>query len=167
MSVPELQDYNLHTNDWEFLPNGTMQFDRSATEGHAAAWDPSILAPMLLPVVLALGLAADLTAATSETRQELSPPLPPGCEGKQCRRAKCGDICTETDCSHFGNVCAGGARAPTGPGWTYSSKFAAPELPSAFTSENATIFYYFNLVRHLPAPSTFVGMRQLSVCRKQ
>lgn len=72
--------------------------------------------------------------------------VPPGCAGTQCRRARCGDICTEIDCSHFGNVCAGGAQAPVGVGWKYQSEFAAPEYPPDFTSENATIFYYFNLL---------------------
>ena len=59
-----------------------------------------------------------------------------------------GSFCgsTEIDCSHFGNVCAGGAQAPVGVGWKYESTFAAPPLPPDFTSENATIFYYFNLL---------------------
>ena len=92
-------------------------------------------------------LLVTVAAAALATAQALDPPPPPpGCEGMHCRRERCGDVCTETDCSHFGNVCAGGAQAPAGPGWTYSSKFEAPALPSAFTSENATIFYYFNLL---------------------
>ena len=77
------------------------------------------------------------------------PPPPPGCEGTQCRRSRCGDICTATDCSHLGNVCAGGASAPVGVGWTYESKFVAPELPPDFTPENATIFVSELLARPL------------------
>ncbi len=77
---------------------------------------------------------------------QLAPPPPPGCEGTDCRRAKCGDICTATDCSHWGNVCAGGASAPVGPGWKYESAFEAPPYPPDFTPHNATIFYYFNLL---------------------
>lgn len=122
--------------------------DQLACNGPACG-APAGRAMMLQQVtvlMVALGLVAGVAAATIHV-QHASPPPPPGCEGTQCRRAKCGDICTETDCSHFGNVCAGGVQAPAGPGWTYSSKFAAPELPSSFTSENATIFYYFNLVR--------------------
>jgi hypothetical protein len=73
-------------------------------------------------------------------------PPPPDCLGTDCRRSKCGDICTATDCSHFGNVCAGGAEAPVGPGWKYESTFEAPPYPPDFTPANATIFYYFNLL---------------------
>eukprot|EP00966_Prymnesium_polylepis_P058957 1366405-Prymnesium_polylepis.1 len=86
-----------------------------------------------------------LTITTLVSTALLSPP-PPDCEGAACRRAECGDICTATDCSHFGNVCAGGARAPVGPGWKYESTFEAPPYPPEFTPHNATIFYYFNLL---------------------
>mmetsp|Transcript_26305 Transcript_26305/g.43656 ORF Transcript_26305/g.43656 Transcript_26305/m.43656 type:complete len:332 (+) Transcript_26305:50-1045(+) len=73
-------------------------------------------------------------------------PFRGSCDGNNCRRSRCGDICTETDCSHFGNVCAGGARVPAGPGWKYASSFEAPPYPPDFTPHNATIFYYFNLL---------------------
>eukprot|EP01043_Picozoa_sp_COSAG02_P024323 COSAG02_NODE_1326_length_13230_cov_13.505217_4_plen_156_part_00 len=130
---------------------------RRRRRGRAPGWDVGVRSSVAIPhismvqqvtvMLVALGLMAGGTVAVTKHHAPPAPPPPPGCEGTQCRRAKCGDICTKTDCSHFGNVCAGGAQAPAGPGWTYSSKFAAPELPSAFTSENATIFYYFNLVR--------------------
>ena len=68
------------------------------------------------------------------------PPLPAHCVGDTCRRSKCGDVCNTTDCSHFGNVCAGGASAPVAPGWTYASSFEAPPYPVNFTPDNATIF---------------------------
>jgi hypothetical protein len=91
---------------------------------------PTVAAALL--VLCAVGTSAEET--------------PAHCHGLACRRATCGDVCTATDCSHFGNVCAGGVSAPAGVGWKYESSFAAPPLPPDFTSENATIFYYFNLL---------------------
>ena len=93
---------------------------------------------MLFPrTAVAIGLLASCAGAEE---------VPENCQGIECRRATCGDICTETDCSHFGNVCAGSASAPAAVGWKYESSFEAPPLPPDFTSENATIFYYFNLL---------------------
>jgi hypothetical protein len=107
---------------------------------HARSSASQCMMMMMLPPLLLLSQAA------------VPPQPPPKCEGMHCRRSKCGDICTETDCSHFGNVCAGGASAPVGAGWTYESQFEAPDYPPDFTSENATIFYceYILCCRHMP-----------------
>ena len=85
-------------------------------------------------------IAETHTPAVNGASAASLPPLPAHCVGDTCRRSKCGDVCNTTDCSHFGNVCAGGASAPAAPGWTYASSFEAPPYPVNFTPDNATIF---------------------------
>ena len=54
----------------------------------------------LLALAAAVG-AALLHAAAS---QPAPPPVPPHCRGDMCWRSEYGDVCTSTDCNHFGNV---------------------------------------------------------------